>query len=521
MLKKIRKRNGTTFRLVDILEEIYRKNRRLIMFYVILSLFLSFFLYAAVGISTGIKASESDILSEDAARQEPAMNTEEDAARQEPAMNMEEDAARQEPVRDMENPALYGGDTGIFLSSAANTMGISLDPAVLLGMVAGISILQENEIWVDGVEVPDFGIFDHWWVRIVVFIWAAVALSPTLFGDGMEEINTKYVGPIALLSLEVALILETGDGFVANAADGNEIAVAAAGILSALLEFIKMIGMLVCYVSVRVMVFFLDIIISLASKLNPVVSGIFKLAKIGITTGYMTLARDNSTVFYVCAIPVVVASFFFFKLAYTTIRYFKHIYIRPFFLGIFARKKKQPLLHKRAPGFLKRQMEQDATPEIKMIVPAFSIKHIQGNHILKNKEMWWLVVSEREIYLTRKRFFWKEPQKFVLRENGIFAREILGGYPDSPPDIFIRGAGLFRGSYCELFTLYHFRGKAFSGNKIMRLVFSKEYMNQYEEIRQMMNLRDYDAVMREIKVEEKEERKKKRDSWFSARKGKV
>lgn len=519
MLKKIRKRNGTTFLLVDILEEIYRKNRRLIVFYVILSLFLSFFLYATVGISTGIKASGSGILSEDAARQEPAMNTE-DAARQESAMNTE-DATRQEPVRDMENPALYGGDTGIFLSSAANTMGISLDPAVLLGMVAGISILQENGIWMEGVEVPDFGIFDHWWVRIVTFLWAAVALSPTLFGDGMEEINTKYVGPIVLLSLEVALILETGGGFVANAAGGNDIANAATGTLLALLEFIKMIGMLVCYVSVRVMVFFLDIIISLASKLNPFISGIFKVAKIGITTGYMTMARENSVLFYVCAIPVVVASFFFFKLAYTTIRYFKLIYIRPFFLGIFARKKKQPLLHKRAPKFLKRQMEQDAMSNIKMIVPAFSIKHMQGNHILKNKEMWWLVVSEREIYLTRKRLFQKEPQKFVLRNNGQFAREILGGYPDSPPDIFIRRAGLFRGSYCELFTLYHFRGKAFQGNKIMRLVFSKEYMNQYEEIRQIMNLRDYDTVMQEIKVEEKEERKKKRDSWFSARKGKA
>ena len=449
--------------LKEILSEIYTENRKLIRVYVILALLLSFFMFY-VAESKAALISYDDTVSLDTA-----------------AVGV-------------------GGPLAMAIQSASDTVGLSIDPAIMMSFVAGASILNDYDIWLEGVPVPTFGVFSFWWARILVFSWALFALSPTIFGAELEEINTKYVGPICLLVLEVATILQSGVGVGSYAADEGVVAyTAVSSFFLAVFEFIKIIILYLAYFCIRFMIFGLDILINLLSQLNPGVSSVFKFVKIGVAAGYIWLANAHPYVFLVLGLILVVIAFFVFKWAYKMVRYFKYIYIRPFFLGIFKRKVKQPLIFKKAP---KKLVEHFNDKELKLLIPAFAIKNSTENRQLKKHDRWWLAITEDGSYIVKKKFLSKKILSIPLKENGEFNKSLIyKKYNEKAGDeLYIRKASIFRGSFCEIFSSCNIEKNATKGNKYIRIVFSKEYMNQFEDIKEMFGFADYDILRKEKQV---------------------
>lgn len=385
----------------------------------------------------------------------------------------------------------YGGPGGSVLQSASDTLNISIDPAIAVGVCAVGSILHEHGIWPKGIPDISFSLLDHNWARILAFIWCLFSISAGIIGGTLKDFNSKYVGPFMLLAFEVGHLLATysagmtvlaAEPVVAGCAASGSIISLSAGhtavasfgsaLVLAILEFLKLIAIYAIYLVVRVFIFGLDVILSLFSKLNPLIGIVSTSVKASLLTLLTSLSKGHPILFTLLGVCLVALSGVLFRWAYYRIRYFKQIYLLPFLHSIFRKGQVLPSIHPKVPKWLRVQY---ASEQVLYQIPVFSRMSNRG---FRNYELWWMTITPKGMFVDKSSILSREKQHISFSENGYFNPIYLGPYPQSSKELFIRGPHKVFGAYCEIYSLMDAGKHATSSNKASSLVFNREYANQ-------------------------------------------
>lgn len=396
-------------------------------------------------------------------------------------------------LRDI-NVVEYGGSGGMAIQSAAETLDLAIDPPILLGLCAGASILQENGIWLEGVPTIPFGIMDYWWARILTFVWLLVYIGSVFIGGKLEEISSKYVGPACLLLFGFATIVSAdwGCNVCYAATDIYPMTVSTlsfGNVMLAVATFFQFIAMYAAYALIRIFIFGVDVITSIIGKLQPGFRIGFGGIKGLLLVGFYRLSEKSPVLFIIFGIIILVVAAFISRWAFNTIRFFREIYMVPFFHRLFGKNGNQSLIPKKVPRKIGTAI---TNMNIVALIPVYTMKELPGFHV---REKWWLAITPTESFILRGGVFSKEIQSYPFSQNGMINPRFLANMPNGSSVMFLRQAKLLRGDYCELFTLFDIRKRPLKSNKVYQFVFSREYMNQYAAIQNLLRFPDYDIAM--------------------------
>lgn len=427
----------------QIFREIYIRNKHYIRIYLCVALFLSiFFFYNGISI-----ASNTKVLSE------------------------------------TEN-AVLGGSFTTVLFIAANNANIPLSPSVALSCSAILSIMGEHNLLPQQMQGFSFGLMDIWGFRIFAFVWAALSILPrcsqfTRIGGLMMEDLEKKMGQIATLVVTVTQ-------FVTNL-DGGTVASAAArdGIVSTgfnnihsyvymLLSFIILVLLLICFLFIHTFLFFLDIIQIPICTLIPFTSAGSELIKIVGTIAMYSFILFAPGLFVFFYGVLLLVSIIFFKKAYISVRYFKEIYVKPFFRKLRGYDKEIALINEKAP---KQILQECQTKDLQLLIPIYSVGKKSFSTFIKRHDKWWLAVTTTGYHLYQYRLFRKKLLHIPLILT--FQKQI-----------FLKNSKRFFEFFCPS------ENAAFSKSfrklkKDWHFVFSNEYTYRYEEIVVLLKCTDY------------------------------
>lgn len=414
------------------------------------------------------------------------------------------------------------GNFGVALQmSGQNLLGMSISPSYVVGLSSLLSILKEHNIWSDTLPNMTFGLFDYTWARFLALIWVLFSVGSSIIGAKIEEINTKYVGPIMLMALEVASVLNVGTGADVNAAvisGGISHAEAApimgmlpaggmaviGGALAAGLEFTKMLIMLAAYLFMRYLAYAVSLFSTLVTGMNSIISGGIKAARGVVLTIIIMLTDKHPGILAFMIIVMLVVSVVVFDWAFRIVRYFKAIYVRPFFRAIFAGNRPVPLIKK---GLPERIAASEQFSNTVMVVPAFSLMKAIGSVRVKKWDKWWLVADDSGTWLYKKSLLKKEESKIELTTLG--SGQNIGSYGNIPENAAcVRQAGLLRRAYIELFVMFDNVGKPSAANKKMSMAISREYVQVLSNIAATTGIVDY----RLVEQTKRDERRRERES---------
>jgi len=395
---------------------------------------------------------------------------------------------------------LGGSFTTAFLLFASNA-NISITPPVALSISAILSIWQEYGTLPEQLQNYSFGLMDIWSVRIFVFVWALLSILPRctqitrIGGLVLEDVDQK-MGQIATIVIPFSQILANFSGdTVSYAADSYITATVQRGsaILNTCLCFLFLTGLLACFLLIRTFLFFIDIILLPLCTLFPLTSSISELLKIAGVILMSALAVFAPGAYIICYGILLLFSVFLFKKAYISVRYFKQIYVRPFFKKIRGYESNIPLLCPHAP---KRILAEISDTDLKLLIPVYSLQRTALSPLIQKHDKWWLAVSPNGCYLYKYYLLKKQLQKITLT-------------PETANKIFIRNSLRF----FELFSLKDETniGKSFRRlKKNWHFAYSNEYYHRFNDILQITGFTDYNQCVTEKKHEFDASRKNKK-----------
>ncbi len=360
-----------------------------------------------------------------------------------------------------------GGSSAIaFREAAEQSFGISVSPATVLAFSSVMSILKEYGVIGDVLPCLDFGICDYWPVRLISFLWFAVSMLFSMLGSKAEEIESKYIGPVMCFILafyRAANFMSGGELVSAAGFDAGVVASVGTGVLTIVLEFLKLILSLLVFFIVRYTNYGVSLFVALLSGIHYWINALYKFIRAFLVIGLLIIADKFPALFYVIYGIIILISFFVFRWAISVIRYVKAIFIRPFFSAIFRRKKEVPLVHKKAP-----KKYRNAS----LCLPVFFMKNTDKNLKVRKRDLWWLVSSEGKTFFVSSRGVARKEQKFTA--EGLFLKE----------------PGVIKG-VIEIFDMKDPDKKASSGNRSILLVMSREYAKKIPGILEITGFTEY------------------------------
>ncbi|MBO4242447.1 MAG: hypothetical protein J5883_04135 [Clostridiales bacterium] len=371
----------------------------------------------------------------------------------------------------------FGGSSAIaFREAAEQSFGISVSPATVLAFSSVMSILKEYGVIGDVLPCLDFGICDYWPVRLISFLWFAVSMLFSMLGSKAEEIESKYIGPIMcfILAFYRAANFMSGGELVSAAGFDSSVAVSVGtGVLTIILEFLKLTLSLLVFFIVRYTNYGVSLFVALLSGIHYWINALYKFGRAVLVIALLIIADKFPALFYVIYGVIILISFFVFRWAVSVIRYVKAIFIRPFFSAIFRRKKDVPLVHKKAPKKYR---------SASVCIPVFFMKNSDKNLKVKKRDLWWLVSSEGSTFFVSSRGVARKEQKFTAE------------------GLYVRNPGLLNNGI-EIFDMKDAFKKTSNGNRSLLLVMSREYAKKIPGILEITGFKEYVKPQKGVETE--------------------
>ena len=360
-----------------------------------------------------------------------------------------------------------GGSSAVaFREAAEQSFGISVSPATVLAFSSVMSILKEYGVIGDVLPCLDFGICDYWPVRLISFLWFAVSMLFSMLGSKAEEIESKYIGPVMCFILafyRAARFISGGEPVSAAGFDAGVVASVGTGVLTIVVEFLKLILSLLVFFIVRYTNYGVSLFVALLSGINYWINAVYKFVRAFLVIGLLIIADKFPALFYVIYGIIILISFFVFRWAVSVVRYVKALFISPFFSAIFRRRKDVPLVHKKAPKKYR---------SASLCLPVFFMKNSDRKLKVHKRDLWWLVCSEGKTFFVSSRGASRKEQRVTVE------------------DLYLRDPGLLKG-VIELFDMKDPEKKVSSGNRSIHLVMSREYAKKIPEILKITGFKEY------------------------------
>lgn len=363
------------------------------------------------------------------------------------------------------------GSVGSFLMDSRSYLGTSISPSYMLAVT---SIMAYANDWglIDANQ-ESFGLLRIGFFRVISIIWALSYLLMPFLGAQFETINSKYIGPIAIISFSIGDALMKNNYIGLNIINPNSALspVILAGAISAILMYFKLIIYLIIYGFVRLMSQAITWLALLFVQINPVFTFVTKIVRALIATGFLSLAKYAPVLYVIITIQLIGVSVYFSGWAFRVIRYFKEIYVKPVINRLFG--KKVSVIYKES-FFDKIPNSAKGQP---LSIPAYSLLNTIGNIKTHKRERWFLTSDGNSARLY---------SCDLLGQNEI-------GLDISGVNIYLAFGGLFNRGYIEIYSLKNENDKHSNANKSMRLVFSREYKEYINEIIGMTGFTYYKA----------------------------
>ena len=402
-----------------------------------------------------------------------------------------------------------GNTGGIYLATLLQTVCASLDPCSTMLIASGFSLLMDvipaeafstlgSAIGIEGLEVLStfsFGLFDFNLVRILSLVWFLVnklskSISTTYTAGVILENLELYIGEAVNLVVTASILFSNITPQAAvQASTGTSDAVTAVQYgLSAFVCFLILINSFLIYTFIRCLFFFIDIVLIPICSFIPFASTVLEASKTVWVVGLILIAIINPYLFIFLTVLLFIISLIMFKKIYTTIKYFKKIYVKPLFKKLRGYDKNIPLIYPKLPKKVKQFLGETNAA---MIIPVFPVRKIMGQTVAKKHDLWWFVNTGDTQFICKPRFGKKPCHRIDLSNS-------------SEKKMFIHKS-LF---YFEIFNLRcneetitrTFRRV----KKDIHFVFSKEYFHRFEQITELTGYTEFTAYKTRMKEEAKQ-----------------
>lgn len=375
-----------------------------------------------------------------------------------------------------------------------------------LGTSVGIESIEE-------LSTLSFGLFDFNIVRVLSLAWFALEKlaksNRVTYTTGLilENLSNKIGKVICAISPFLTFLSDFSPSTSVQAASivSSEPG-AIKYVLNALTCFVFLMSALVVYSLVRCLFFFINIMLLPICSLVPFSACSFGGIKIIGLIGLLCLAiMHHPYIFYAISILILFFAIKTFKKAYITIRYFKNIYVKPFFKRFFGYNSEIPLIAPKIPRKIKCYVN-DSNADI--IIPVYLVKRINGRKYTKRHDLWWFVSLNDKQFICKPRF----------GKNTCYSIELNNNIEEK---MFIKKSIRF----FEIFNLKGNEkdiGRAFRKvHKNIHVVFSKEYFYRFEKIKEITTFTDYteyrNQMKQNIQLSRKEAREIRRQEKLEAK----
>lgn len=420
-----------------------------------------------------------------------------------------------------------GGAFGKLFAPVAESYLSDIDLPTTLTIVTTVAIIIQwipdeffYKIGIGGITTYSFGLLEYIPVQVFVYIYFIISKLS-------RSNHVSYSTGVVLESIENKLgvvlnLLIAASQLWANFATPDTTAMAAAtdaantvttpgaesivsGVFGSLLIFLIMVNLLVVHIFVRVLFYYIDIIMVPLSTMIPALGFSTETAKSVLVFVLAILAIFFPYLFLVLYAIIFVIAVIFFRRAFYSMRYFRAIYVRPLFKKISGYRVDIPLTFKRIPKKV-RLFSQEEQPDI--ILPVYLLRKLSGMKRTFYYDRWWFVHSNNRTYICKPRFA-KKDCRYMLLSNSENRK------------MFIRQS-LF---YHEVFNLSGTEeniGKPLRRiRKDIHFVFSKEYYHRFNEIKDITGFIDFKEYQKQAsetyKMTKKAIREQKRLAKLEAR----
>lgn len=385
--------------------------------------------------------------------------------------------------------SVYGG-----IISAANSMGAAIEPISILFVEAVVSLLGKFFDGKFSSFVESVGVMNNevvCYIIIVLFVLLKIIRSNNftkITGLVAEDIENK-IGIIVSAASPFLYYFGMNSSSFAYAAeiqkDGLKSGLNSG--LSIIVVAVFSIAMVITYYVVRKIVYAAEIVLVPFSAI-PFVSGLIELVKT-ICVIIMVFLVVNAPVISLLIYGIVFAvCLLLFKKAYVTVRYFKAIYVAPF----FRRKDKMLIDTNKTEKYL---TEEEIGSE-KLFFPAFA--HNRINEKIGKYDKCWLYVKGEGLLVCKPKFWKRELLRYPLckiAEEEYFLNKNFW--------------------YIEIFklnkedvNLIHYNPLRLK--KSMHFIISREYVGRFNELSQVLQFKNYKEHQQELKRRKKEEKYEQR-----------
>lgn len=373
----------------------------------------------------------------------------------------------------------FGSSSAELATSVMETVGVSADPYTVLTFIGIVSRLNEHFGWNLNISP---GLMKYDVIFAMVAILFCISKISKCFGSTkalsmihFSEIE-KWVGLIftVLLSSSVFIDLVTrnstamaGPALFACTAGMPGSASAASGAITGiafmvLSFFITLLSWIIYYI-VKLFFDFLDII-TLPLSAFPGATFVYETVKTAGVISVMTAIMFFPVIGLVLCLLIIITAAVFFKKSYAAMLYFRKIYLKPFFRGIFGYSETIPLVHKKFPSRVEKLFPES---EITLALPVYNIKALETPKIRRYTRLW-LVCSNREMFLCLPSF--KKKDGFVT---------FFSSLPKHP--VYLKKSRRFLEIFCTP-EGEDMNRKYARIRKNYHLVLSKEYSKRIDEI---------------------------------------
>ena len=425
--------------------------------------------------------------------------------------------------------ATLGGNFGVLFAPFMQSFLAAIDTPSALLLLSGASVALDlipvetldsvgNFIGAENLEslsYYSFGLLDSNIFRILCVVWFIVSKlarsNRVTYSTGLvlEDIENK-IG--AFVNIVVAL-----SQFLANlpavttvqaASEGSQATSSPSPVLTAFLCIIFLIGILAVYFFVRWLFYFIDIILIPICSLVPFSATALETGKTVLIAVMMAISVLQPYIFVFIAIVTLIISIVLFKKIYVTVRYFKRIYVRPFFKRFVGYDTEIPLVSPQVP---KKVTEALQNVPADIVIPVYLINRILGHKYTHRHDCWWYVHTQTAQVLLKPRLFKKGCYCIPLTDT-------------SGQKMFIKKSLRFFEIFNLLGTEENIGKPLHKVRKKIHFVFSKEYLHRYETMKQLTGYIDYtkykNQIKENIKLTKAEAKEQKRMARLEAKEAK-
>ena len=389
---------------------------------------------------------------------------------------------------DMSSAELSSSLGGSFGKLIAPVLGVGyfggIDTSWTMVLLSFVSICSSlgREVGIAPFRVLNnysFGIFENQTCAWLLFIWFGLPLlmkatgKTDIMGIALENFK-KLNGAVVTVVIISQMIANAQPKSIVKAAGvGSEGVSKGIGVLTC---FFVLIVTLIVYYLVRYMFGFIDIVMIPVCTLVPFMSVFMVIAKfLGICI-LLLMAKYLPGAFIFIMILTVIVAALVFRTAYMATRYFENIYAKPLLRRIFKGfDQNMPLTTPKVPKYVGEYLNGR---NVQLLIPVYILQSIPNMKSMHKWERWWMVTENGRTYLLRKPAFHGEYIQIPLEHTPaqkIFINQFL--------------------TYHEIFNIYgseeNIVKKLKRVPKYSHIVFSREYKFRYQDILNITGFVDY------------------------------